>query len=316
MKSPEFDHVSRPFRKGRQVAVALSGYATLDFVMMTQAPGDRLSGTCMVRVVADGWPRAGGAALYAARRLVRAGHRATPILAVGEDRLGMEYLSQCIEAGVSTDGIVGVAGARSPVCVLAYNLDGSHTCLLDPGELGERRLSPEQLLQLHAADIVVVAAGPVERSAEILDRIRPDQRLAWIAKKDEQCFPRQLRMRLANRADYVFCNQDERRLVDEALDGRSTPPQIVVETRGREGVLVEWNGRSQVVSVEPIAADDPTGAGDTLAGEVLAHIPGGMANPVEAVSHGIEAARNLLLDRMSGSAVRTTRDIPAGDSFG
>ena len=54
--------------------VVVTGYATMDYVVQLQAQFHG-TGTVLGELgPADAWPRAGGAALYASKRLAAAGH--------------------------------------------------------------------------------------------------------------------------------------------------------------------------------------------------------------------------------------------------
>ncbi|MEL1264120.1 carbohydrate kinase family protein [Pseudoxanthomonas putridarboris] len=291
--------------------VVLSGFATLDYVMVTQASGDGISGTCSGRIVADGWPRAGGAALYAARQIAAAGHFAAPIVTVGTDAHGIEYLRQCEQAGLAVEGIVQYRDARTPVCVLAYHRDGNHTCLLDPGAGAQAALTASQKGLLHMAEFVVIAAAAPATTQSVLMELHPQQRLAWIAKRDGHSFPDGLRKDLARRADVIFCNRGERDLVDEFRTQESVARQTVVETRGADGALVEWPGGRELLPARPLDVLDATGAGDTLAGATLARLVAGGTDPLDAVAHGIGAAHRMLQERTAIRGRDRTASIDA-----
>ncbi|MFH2072490.1 MAG: PfkB family carbohydrate kinase [Actinomycetota bacterium] len=100
--------------------------------------------------------------------------------------------------------------------------------------------------------------------------------------------------RTAAVADVFFCNQAEAETLFgslEALPGR--PGQLVFVTRGDRGAAVFQGGHR--TDVPAVAADpvDPTGAGDTFCGTVMAHLARG-AHPVEAARHGVAAAAHMI----------------------
>ena len=75
--------------------------------------------------------------------------------------------------------------------------------------------------------------------------------------------------------------------------------QILIETQGRRGALFLRGEESRSVAAEPVDVADPTGAGDTFAGGVLAAIMKGETD-LEAIGRaGTDAARALLIDRKS-----------------
>lgn len=276
---------------------AISGYATIDYSV--QAPR-ALHGPGTYPVVAlanEHWAKPGGAAFYASARMAAGGHQAHPIVMLGEDSNAQLYLDACDSAHVSTSGIHRTDRIRTPWCFLMYHDDGSHTCLLDAGSVMTAPLNQRQLEIVARADRVCIAAGSVAATEQILAAIDGSTQLAWIAKQDELCFPDALAARLAQRADLVFCNRSERALVDGARAPGHRKNQTIIETRGAQGVLIESNGTQSELSSEPLTVNDTTGAGDTLAGEVMASLLSGCSIEV-AVRRGMDAARALLSSRV------------------
>ena len=90
--------------------------------------------------------------------------------------------------------------------------------------------------------------------------------------------------------------------------------QILVETQGADGALVEWDGCRERVPVRPVEAMDATGAGDTLAGATLARLLSGETDPVAAVAHDVRCARRMLQQR--GAADRSDTVAPGAPGDG
>lgn len=91
-----------------------------------------------------------------------------------------------------------------------------------------------------------------------------------------------------DRADLTFCNADEARHLHP---GDDPPPtgRLRFVTRGRHGATVfQGDHRTEVDSVT-VTAVDPTGAGDTFCGTVIARLLLG-DHPVEAARRGTAAA--------------------------
>ena len=82
-----------------------------------------------------------------------------------------------------------------------------------------------------------------------------------------------------------------------AAAGPSRKPRLILETRGAEGVALTRDGRVDVFPVDPVAAEDATGAGDTFLGGFLASLIGGNEALATAVAAGAQAARQLLVAR-------------------
>lgn len=72
-------------------SVVVSGYATLDYVVHAEMPF-KGEGTVTASIgVSGAWPRPGGAALYASRRIAAAGLLAHPITQIGDDDASGQY---------------------------------------------------------------------------------------------------------------------------------------------------------------------------------------------------------------------------------
>ncbi|MFN5783982.1 MAG: PfkB family carbohydrate kinase, partial [Novosphingobium sp.] len=126
----------------------------------------------------------------------------------------------------------------------------------------------------------------------------PDNRqVSWITKLDQRCFPEELCRRLAARANLIFCNASEREFIEAAFEGHRPKTQIIVETLGSAGVLIDSADGRRVIPTTAIKAHDTTGAGDTLAGEVIAQLCLGNTCMDEAVVRGMNAAKDLLASR-------------------
>jgi len=272
------------------------GFATLDYVAATRTP---LSGTGTVDaqlLSSDAWPRAGGAALYACRRLSAHGHAAWPIVSVGTDANSAAYWQACAHADVRLEGIVEHAGGKTPCCLLIYHDDGGYTCLLDVGSVMATEFSSVQHDLVADADMIVIAAADPVAISSVLDHLTVTQQVAWIVKDDPTCFPPALRRKLVGHADFIFCNAAEFYLVAEYL-GSAKPGMILFETHGRGGVRVRSQESEYFVPATPIAVNDATGAGDTFAGEALAHLLAGRCDLPAIAKHAIDQVAMLLAAR-------------------
>jgi sugar/nucleoside kinase (ribokinase family) len=85
--------------------------------------------------------------------------------------------------------------------------------------------------------------------------------------------------------------------VAELLDGTRPDGQVIVETLGSAGVLIDCSEGKRIIPASPIKAYGTTGAGDTLAGEIIAHFVAGHISIDEAVGHAMNAAHDLLASR-------------------
>ena len=277
--------------------VVVVGYASLDYVVRLDSPPrpDRTS-TILSRAVE--WPQLGGSPAYVAAALMAGGVRdPTAVSWVGDDREGDRYRASLAERGLGAEGI-GVRPGRTPVCLLAYEPDGGCHCLYDPGLRPEPELDERQRALIAAADALCMTVGPAEASREALALARADACFAWVVKADSRAVPRDLAAAVAARADIVIFSQGEAPFVEDALRGGSDAIRrpIIVETRGRREVAMKQDSVLDVVAVDPIDVDDPTGAGDTFAGGFLAARLTG-AGPAAALRAGVSIARAMLDER-------------------
>jgi ribokinase len=279
-----------------QKQVALVGLATLDYVATATSPL-RASGTVNVALNGQAWPRAGGAPLYAGKRLAAGKCGAWPLVAVGNDLHADAYLRDCLTSGLSMSGIKVVPGAKTPSCVLIHHDSGGYNCFLDMGSARMPGLMPRQAAIVDDADLVVFTAGEPDFAAQVLARLPANRMVAWIFKDDPDCFPPDLCAALARRSDVIFSNQAERDTLARHKRGNPREHQIHIETQGAKGVLLQTGSATTFLTGSAIAVHDTTGAGDTLAGEALAMLLEAPGNPAEAVHRGMRAAATLLQDR-------------------
>jgi ribokinase len=111
--------------------------------------------------------------------------------------------------------------------------------------------------------------------------------------------PISLAARIAERGDLIITSKAERAFLDEAMATATAlrPGLIVIETQGGSGALLRRDGKETFVDTPIIDVSDPTGAGDTFAGGVLAALVKGECNPAEILMAGHRAAAALLSAR-------------------
>jgi ribokinase len=228
---------------------------------------------------------------------------AAPVTWVGSDKGAAQFTAACEASNLSIQGIEASEEMATPTCFLIYQPDGSYGCLFQPGPSHPRELTGRQRKLIEAADLVLIAVGPPELSDEILRLIREDAVVAWIAKTDHTAYPLQVRERYAARADYIFCNSGERSFVNASFGRPRTSRQAIIETHGKDGVLIDTLDHEFSVSVDPVQTSDTTGAGDTLAGATMACILAGACDLRSAVETGIRRSGELLEGRNVAAAV-------------
>jgi ribokinase len=276
----------------------VTGYASLDYaVRLDRAPRPDETATILSRPAP--WPRLGGSPAYVAAALVAGGVAdAVPISWVGKDADGQIYLEALAARRVSTSGVARLAG-RTPVCLLAYQPDGGCHCFYDPGLTEAAALNAHQRDMIGLADWVCLTVGPREVTHALLDALRPEAKLVWAVKADARAVPPDLAARIAARADIVSFSRREAAFAARACSaGAPRQGQWLIETRGEDGVALTRDGDAEIFAVEPIAAEDTTGAGDTFLGGFIAGLISGQG-AAEAVASGARAARRMLAARIA-----------------
>lgn len=276
--------------------ITIAGYATIDYVVQLNAPFHG-RGTVGAEFGPSGaWPRPGGVGFYAGCRIAASGLTCELITWLGDDAEGEAYVAACRLAGVSTNGIAISRNTSSPRCLLAYQPDGGYACFLDVAGTHPVGLSDPQIEVINQSDCIIIGVGPAAITTEVLGHCDSGVFVAWVVKIDDATQPAELRSKLAARADIVFCNSDERSTVDKALRNRPGAPPIIIETKGKDGILIE-DGEQTWLKTDPLDPSDTTGAGDTFAGEVIAHLMREPWSLQDAAQAGMHAARLLLSER-------------------
>ncbi|MGN6463975.1 MAG: carbohydrate kinase family protein [Rhizobiaceae bacterium] len=280
--------------------IAVTGHASLDHVAMLDGSPKAGCTTTILRRPRDAWPRLGGSPAYVAAALVAAGlPDAFPVSWIGDDPEGKNYRAQLARNAIPDDGVAIIDRMRTPVAVLAYEPDGGCICLYDPSSTEGVTLSQGQRQLLSGSDWVCVTIGPRSSTEAALGCIGDDSCLAWIVKHDPRSMPVALAARIAARADLIFASRAERTFLREAMaqESDTRPERIVIETQGGSGALVSRYDKEVFVEASPMDVSDPTGAGDTFAGGVLAALVKGERDPTEIVRAGHRAARAMLAAR-------------------
>lgn len=275
--------------------IVVTGYASLDHVAVLDGSPRPGRTTTILERPANAWPRLGGAPAYVACALAANGIAdAYPVSWIGGDAGGETYRGQLTERGIPAAGLAVVEGARTPLAVLAYQPDGGCICLYDPGMPAGLTLTDDQRMLVASADWVCVTIGPPQATAAALESLRPETKLAWVVKHDPRALSTALAQELARRADLICCSRAERAFVGDMLPAEPRPGQILIETQGGEGAALTRDGMTSFVPATPIAVADPTGAGDTFAGGVLAALAGGATDPEAILQAGHRTAAALL----------------------
>ena len=276
-------------------ALCVTGYSSLDYAVTLDGFVQPNRTTLIRERDAAAWPRCGGCPAYVARAALEGGQPAHIVSWLGDNDEGRFYCSHVGAEGIDTSGIALIEAARSPTSLLVYQADGSCACLYDPALDGREQLTEAQAALIAESSHVCVSVGPAHLVQPILEACRDATRLYWLAKYDSAAVTPEVGRLLAARADVVFCNSAERALID-ATQG----VDIIVETRGTDGVIVTHGDRMVTIDVEAVPTSDTTGAGDTFAGAFIAAEMAGAGDPVAAAERAVMQTAAFLRDRETG----------------
>ena len=118
-------------------------------------------------------------------------------------------------------------------------------------------------------------------------------------------------LQLFEEVDVFFCNQSEAAGLFGSFErARTAPGKLLFITRGARGARVVQG--DQVTDIPGVAVEelDPTGAGDTFCGTVLASLAGG-AHPVQAARRAVVAAAEMVTEIGPAALLRSRDAFPA-----
>ncbi|MEJ2086426.1 MAG: PfkB family carbohydrate kinase [Acidobacteriota bacterium] len=230
---------------------------------------------------------AGGAGLYTALAAHRAGVEVTMVGPVPEPMPGeLVAAAACIDWRGEQ-----VPPEQLPSFEIAHYEEDSSK-ILHYAWRAEGRLHPERLPQRLIGNLVY--CGPLCDPDLQLEFVRHFHHLGWRIAcgtfEEAVLNHADIVREILALADIFFCNRSEAETIFGDLARVSIAPGTVLFiTQGRNGVRVVQGDWSTDVPAVSASAIDPTGAGDTLCGTVLARLLLG-EHPVEAARHGVEAA--------------------------
>ena len=270
--------------------LVVTGYASLDYIVNLSGQM-KVDETTIIKDRLEGpWFRIGGCPTYIAKAVKTLEQRATPIMWIGSDEGSSSIVDSLVDAGISTDGLEVIKINKTPTAIMIYQPDGSSFCLYDPAFPKQEKLNSAQIKLIQNADFVCLTAGPGHLQNQIFSEISKEARVYWAVKNDPSCFDGNLCEKLSKRADVIFCNAAERKLI-------SSTNATIIETHGKEGVSIICDNRKTHIEADPVDTFDTTGAGDTFAGAFIAAEMSGQKDPNDAAKVGLDAAESLLIER-------------------
>jgi sugar/nucleoside kinase (ribokinase family) len=260
----------------------------------------------------------GSSAAITASAAVRAGATAALVAVVGDDDLGRSCLLQAAGRGIDLAAVRVAAGLRTGSSVILVSDEGDHDrqILTDLGTMRELRVTdvPDELLarsgHVHVSSFFM-HTGARERLHERLARARELGATVSLDTNDDPARTWGWGAAAAvAESDLLFCNDTEALGLAGLGDGADPaeaaaallsrmPPApatrrradlpAVVHKQGPAGATVHTRQGQVRVAAPAVEVVDTVGAGDTLAGTVLAALLAGADWP-EALRLGVAAA--------------------------
>jgi len=258
-------------------SVVVVGAINVDLVMTgapLPKPGETVTGGVFEQHQGG---KGGNQAVAAARAL--GGGGVVMVGSVGNDALGHDALDGLRAEGVATS-VAMRPGVPTGVALICVGPDGENQISVAPGANAE----------LTAGD-VTSAFAQVTEVAVVLSSLEVSHgavraAAAWCSEHDVPFVLNPAPVQpwgaeIAASATYVTPNEHELDSLGELSEG-----VVVVETRGKEGVVIRSGGEEERVEAPTVEAVDTTGAGDCFNGVFAA----GLAERLEVVAAARRAA--------------------------
>ena len=278
-------------------SVVVIGAINVDLVVSgaaLPAPGQTVTGG----VFAQHHGGKGGNQAVAASRAL-GGQGVVLVGAVGNDALGHDALEALRAEGVATS-VAMRPGVPTGVALICVGPDGENQISVAPGANAE----------LTAAD-VTSAFGQVHEIGVVLASLEVSQAAvraaaAWCSEHETPLIVNPAPVQpwvadVALLATYVTPNEHEREALGSLPEGL-----VVVETRGRDGALIHWDGEEERVAAPRVQAVDTTGAGDCFNGVFAAGWAEGLE--VSAAVQRATAAATLSVTKVGAREGMPTRE--------
>ena len=309
------------------VRVTVVGYASLDSSTSVSEFRGVDATSILERALVSAEPGVGGIA-HIVSAIAGTPAAVEAISWVADDLPGRRWA----ESVARCAGIRGVArsGTRSPAATMIEIGSGGTICLFDPGDCHPDALTDEQREIVTEGDWLLLTVAPRRITEQILDALPDSARLVWAVKHDDDAYTPEMVARILARADVVSFSRGERPYV--TLDRRPPeslvrPGALVVETRGADGVA--WSfaspdgaARPGSIAVEPVEAEDTTGAGDTFVGALVGFLSDAVGphsalaslddEEVGRLVAGASTAAGELLRRRTATGPTATGPTPTG----
>lgn len=246
--------------------VLASGYPSLDHILPVSHSPD-VGSTALIRSMPAA-PTFGGCGANVAVALQRLGQSAGVGMVIGGDPAGEAYRAYLDSQHVDVRNLIVLPDELTSVSYLFRNPQGEYQNFFYPGAAdawhGDLTLKGLQELSF---GLITVAPFAYNRQFVALLKAAGVP-LIWQLKPDIFAYPRDAMIEFARRSQIILMNRIEADFLCTSLnlsdvrDLISKTTQMIVVTRGADGVCVYTRDVSEEIEGLPVEVVDPVGAGD------------------------------------------------------
>ena len=296
--------------------VCVVGSANVDLTVFTPRlprPGETLAG----RHVHLGF---GGKGANQAVMAARLGASVSLIARIGDDVFGQSMLTNLKDQGIDITHIRIDRENATGVAAIVVDDEAQNCIIAVPGANGS--LAPKDVRDfsnvIRSADVLlcqletpidaILEAFRVARASGVMTILNPAPAMTLpdeLIRLADLCVPNETELELLT--GRTLGTLDEIRAAGQALQARG-PHTVIVTLGDRGALLLGKDGQNEHFHAVPVAAVDPTGAGDAFIGSLAVFLVEGMSL-AEAVQRANRAAALSVTRKGTQSAFPTREEI-------
>ncbi len=259
-----------------------SGYVSMDHMLKIKTPAS-VGYTSIISNADNTRVYYGGCSVNIAYALCRLGLCAMPLLRVGHDYEAIGFKGFLEEHGIPTDAIVQLPEDITSVCYLVQDNEGQHITLFYPGAMDGKYAKPLEDRFFEQAGMGIITVGARQDNEVFFAQCKKHGvPLAFGMKGDMDAFPADFLREALSYSRLIFCNETERRAIENLLGIRMTDlleqgkAEAIVITMGERGSrYYTKEGEGQVPIYRGAVVEDTTGSGDAyISGFLYGRIKG------------------------------------------
>ncbi|MCA9881394.1 MAG: hypothetical protein KC708_00415 [Anaerolineae bacterium] len=258
--------------------VLATGYPSFDTIFPVSRSA-AVGETALIQALPDdGQISFGGCGANVAVGLSRLGFRTGLAMILGNDALGNSYCDYLGQQNIDQSNVICMPGEQSSHSYLFRNPDGEYQNFFFAGAADAWNGD----LTLHGLEQVrygLVTVGPLHYNRQFVEQCASaNVPIIWQMKPDIQAYPPESLSLFLQASEIILMNRFEADLLLTATGARSlsdllrSKTQVIVLTRGADGVTVYADGEQVAVPAIQTHVVDTTGAGDGFTSGFIAGV--------------------------------------------